>query len=49
MAQQSKHEEVCIQAVQAMPRIRVISRLRLGMPDIFHNLMLSFAWNLMSR
>lgn len=46
VAEQAEHDQVGVEAVHAVPHIRVVTRLRLVQADVLHNLVFAFSRNL---
>jgi len=46
VSDERQHDEISVQAIEAMALIRIPLRLRLAMSNVFENLMFSFSRNL---
>jgi hypothetical protein len=49
VAQEAEHDQVGVEAVQAVANVGVVSRLRLLEPNVLHDLVLAFSWDLFLR
>lgn len=46
VTEETEHDEVGVEAVQAVANVRVVARLRLLEADALHNLVLALSWDL---
>ena len=43
---EAQHDQICIQAIQAMPGVGIITRLALRVSDVLHDFVFALTWRL---